>query len=258
LLKAAYADHQITSPRLIILAPIKSETYMKNGRDADELLNHVKMGYSELIDFLKSDYLLDKVSVVITPVQTIGSVAFHSYKQDESGVTQFLYYKTPINAPYAPKDGDQPLRYILLFLINVYLEEKKILLRQEQEKLNSFNDDLQVKTEELKKAKQEFERKKIELNQRNNVWWGFRHVANFFDDRETPFYEAKNEFASTQKTEQEVRQKISLTQTQLQATEEQIKAFNNALFKFSIGCKNNDGFAIIQGHKWLEIPQSIF
>jgi DNA-binding transcriptional MerR regulator len=260
LIKDAFSNNQVTSPRLIILAPVKSESYMnaRSGQGANELLNHVKMGYSELLDFCKSDSLLNKVSIVITPVQTIGNIAFAYHKEDESGLTQFYYYKTPITAVYSPKDGDQPLRYILLFLINVYLEEKKILLQQEQAKLDALKDKLQEKSEELEQAKREFEIKKRKLDDRNKTWWGFRHIANFFDDRETPFYNAKGEFESTKKVEQEVKKDVDYSQLQVKATEEQIKAFNNALFKFSVGCKNSDGFAVLQGHKYLEIPMSLF
>ena len=260
LIKEAFSNNQVTSPRLIILAPVKSESYMntRNGQGANELLNHVKMGYSELLDFCKSDHLLNKVSIVVTPVQTIGNVTFAFHKQDESGVTRFEYHKTPINAPYAPKDGDQPLRYILLFLINVYLEEKKKLLQQEQEKLDALKEKWQEKSEQLEQAKQEFEIKKRKLAERNKTWWGFRHIANFFDDRETPFHNAKGQFEATKKIEQEVKEDVDYSKLKISATEEQIKAFSNALFRFSIGCKNNDGFAIIQGHKYLEVPLSLF
>jgi hypothetical protein len=56
----------------------------------------------------------------------------------------------------------------------------------------------------------------------------------------------------------EIQTDVESNLLKIQATQEQINAFNNALFKFAIGCKNNDGFAIIQGHKWLQFPQSIF
>ncbi len=98
LLKDAYAD--VRSPRLVILAPIKCETYTNTPRDAEDLLFHTKIGYSGLIDFLKSDDLLSKVSVVITPIQTIGNIAFAYHKTHDNGLTSFSYHKTPINAPY--------------------------------------------------------------------------------------------------------------------------------------------------------------
>ncbi|MFK0732307.1 MAG: hypothetical protein ACIWVG_14305, partial [Gloeotrichia echinulata HAB0833] len=177
---------------------------------------------------------------------------------DENNFTKFYYHKTPINAPYQPKDGEQPLRYILLFLINVFLENKKQILQKEQENLADLEITLYTEKDKLEFAKQEFERKQKLLNERNKMWWLFREVANLFDDRKTPYTQAKQEVDKKQDTVSEVQTNLQLTLLTVQATQEQINAFNNALFRFAIGCKNNDGFAILQGHKWLEIPQTIF
>jgi hypothetical protein len=259
LLKDAFSDSKIVSSRLILLAPVKSESYVRNGQDAERLLEHVKLGYANLLDFLKSDSLVDKISVVVTPVQTIGNVTFAYHKPDiQTGFTKFFYHKTPINAPYAPKDGDQPLRYVLLFLINLYLEEKRKILEEEQEKLQSLKNDFNVKSEQYEKAKEEYDYTKRKLEARNRVWWGFRHVANFFDDRKTIFEIAQNEFSSSKQEKNNIEKKVDESQESVEEQEKQISAFSNALFRFAIGCKNTDGFAVLQGHKYLEIPQTLF
>ncbi|QHV01328.1 TRAFAC clade GTPase domain-containing protein [Synechocystis sp. CACIAM 05] len=259
LLKDAFSSGNITSPRLIILAPVKSESYVRNGQEAEKLLEHVKLGYSALLDFLKSDDLIDKVSVVVTPVQTIGSIAFAYHKENQdTGVIQFFYHKTPINAPYAPKDGDQPLRYILLFLINIYLAEKRKILDEEREKFELLNKELDIKSKEYERAKFEYEERKIRLEKRNRVWWGFRHVANLFDDRKTDFEIAQSQVNRSNEQKAQVEEEVISAKITIGATEEQINTFSNALFKFAIGCKNTDGFAILQGHKYLDIPQSLF
>lgn len=256
LLKDAYAN--VLSPRLVILAPVKCETYMKTDREANNLLHHIKLGYAELLDFLKSESLIDKVSVVVTPVETIGNVTFAYHKTDENNNTKFYYYKTPINnAPYSPQNGDQVLRYILLFLINVYLDKKRKFLEDEQEKLKQLEKQLFAKKEELEQAKSEFERNEKLVEDRIKTWWLFREIANLFDDRETPYHQAKDKYRGTQKEVNETTSQFNNSFYQIQATQEQIKAFNDALFRFAIECKNNHGFAILQGHKWLEIPQPI-
>ncbi|MBD2596022.1 hypothetical protein H6G74_17065 [Nostoc spongiaeforme FACHB-130] len=256
LLKDAFS--KVQSPRLVILAPMKCETYTRTARDAESLLYHLKIAYSELLDFLKSDSLINNVAVVVTPVQTIGNVIFSHYKTDENNFTKFYYHKTPINAPYEPKDGEQPLRYILLFLINVYLENKKNILVKEKENLEKFETNLGVEKYHLEIAKQEFDNKQKLLTERNNMWWLFREVANLFDDRETPYHTAKNQVEQKQAGVQEIQSRVRSSLLKVEATQEQINTFNNALFRFAIGSKNNDGFAIIQGHKWLEVPQPIF
>ncbi len=256
LLKDAYSN--VTSPRLVILAPVKCETYTKTPRDAESLLYHVKMGYSTLLDFFKSDSLIGKVAVVITPVQTIGNVVFSYAKTDNDGYTKFSYNKTPINAPYEPKDGDQPLRYILLFLINVFLEKKKEILQKEQENLKTLKSEVGKDKQKVDTAKRQFDEKQRLLNERNNTWWLARTILNIFDDRESPYYEAKGQFEQKKVELGETESNFQLTSTKVQATQEEINAFNNALYKFAIGCKNNDGFAVVQGHKWFNFPQSIF
>ncbi|MTJ21595.1 hypothetical protein FJR06_09815 [Dolichospermum sp. UHCC 0352] len=256
LLKDAFSN--VKSPRLIILAPVKCETYTQTSKDAENLLSHVKMGYSELLDFVKSDSLLNKVSIVVTPVQTIGNVVFAYHRTDNDGFTKFHYYKTPINAPYEPKDGDQPLRYIMLFLINVFLENKKRFLEQEQKNLINLETQLSVDNNKLNNAKRGYEEEKRILDKRNSMWWFFRTIANVFDDREAIYYQAKDNLDQNQNKVQKIQFNIKSTTENIQATQEQITAFNNALFRFTMGCKNNDGFAILQGHKWLEFPQSIF
>ncbi|MEH2363745.1 MAG: hypothetical protein V7K58_29305, partial [Nostoc sp.] len=179
-------------------------------------------------------------------------------KTDNDGYTKFYYHKTPINALYEPKDGDQPLRYILLFLINVFLEKKKEILKKEQQNFETLTSELGRDKSKLDNAKREFDEKQKLLNERNNTWWLARAIFNIFDDRESPYYRAKGQFDQKQVDFQETQSNVESTSLKVQATQEEINAFNNALYKFAIGCKNNDGFAVVQGHKWFNFPQSIF
>jgi Double-GTPase 2 len=256
LLKDAFSN--VDSPRLVILAPIKCEAYTRTSADAESLLYQIKIGYGELLDFFKSDSLINKVAVVVTPVQTIGNITFSHYKTDENNFTKFYYHKTPINAPYQPKDGEQPLRYILLFLINVFLENKNLLLLHEKENLEKLETTLYAEKDKLEVAKKEFKEKQNLLNKRNKTWWLFRKVANIFDDRESPYNAAKEQVEQKQAGVKEVQTSVQSTSYKVQVTQEQIDTFNNALFRFAMGSKNSDGFAIIQGHKWLKIPQPNF
>lgn len=258
LLKDAYTS--LTVPRLIILAPIKCETYMRTPKDANDLLNHVKLGYHQLLEFFKSDDLFNKMAVVVTPVQTIGNVTFAYWTPDpnQPGFTKFEYYKTPINAPYAPQDGEQLIRYILRFLLNVYVEGEKEHLEKEKKNLVMFEAQIDKQNRELESAKKELNEKEIHLIKRNQMWWLFRDVANLFDDREAPYKAAEKKFKNNQACFQGIQANLQRTQTKIQATQEQIEAFNNAVFKFAICCQQKDGFAVLQGRsKWLSIPKQI-
>jgi hypothetical protein len=258
LLKDAYTS--LVVPRLVILAPIKCETYMRTPKDANDLLDHVKLGYRQLLEFFKSDELFNKVAVVVTPVQTIGNVTFAYWASDpeQPGFTKFEYYKTPINAPYAPQDGEQPLRYILRFLLNAYVELKKEQLEKEKKNSALFEAQLGKQNKELELAKRELNEKEISLRKRNQMWWLFRDIANLFDDKQAPYEAAEGKFKNQQAYIQETQSKFQVTQTKVQATQEQIEAFSNAIFNFAISCKDKDGFAVLQGrHKWLPIPRQI-
>ena len=115
----AYQD--IDSPRLVILAPVKCEKYVQNERDAKELLRSVKEKYENLLSLFRQGTLESKVAVVITPVQTVGSVIFSRIDIDtETNEPIFEFRKYAGDGSYSPKDCDQPLRYLFQFLHKNY------------------------------------------------------------------------------------------------------------------------------------------
>ena len=113
----------LTEPRVVILAPTKCERYMKEPDGPDKLLQRVKEEYADLLDFLKADSLRGKVAVAITPVQTVGDVAI-SRVDIENRLPRFTFRPAP-RAKYSPKDCEQPLRFVLSFLLNMHIERRK-------------------------------------------------------------------------------------------------------------------------------------
>ncbi|CAD5927613.1 hypothetical protein NO365_01082 [Planktothrix agardhii] len=252
LLKDAYAS--LTVPRLVILAPVKCETYMRTSQEAEKLLQHVQMGYRKLLNFLKSDALFGKVAVVVTPVQTVGNAVFAYHKTNDQGFTTFYYNKTQIKALYAPQDGDQPLRYVLRFLLNRSNEAKKSELKKAKEQLAELEEDLSTEKYKLDAAKQKFAQRERAFRSQQQLWFPFRFIDKLFDDKYGAYKIAQENLKSTEKTVQQIQTKVQESETQVQATQEEIEIFNNAIFSFAIGCKNSDGFAVLQGAKWLPIP----
>ncbi|HAO13270.1 MAG TPA: hypothetical protein DCQ51_19410 [Planktothrix sp. UBA8407] len=116
----AKAFEDIKEPRLVILAPIKCETYLQNEKSTRELLRRVKDEYANLLGFLSSERLLPWVVTVVTPVQTVGTVVFSHIdviKEGGKKYPHFKFHKNYIHAKYSPKDCEQPFRYILRFLL---------------------------------------------------------------------------------------------------------------------------------------------
>ncbi|RAQ47210.1 hypothetical protein B9S53_05015 [Arthrospira sp. O9.13F] len=119
LFKNIYKD--LDSPRLVILAPVKCEKYIKN---PPELFRKVREGYQKMLNQFASENLLPKVAVAITPVQTVGSVVFSRFEEiDEQPI--FYYRKPQPTDPYQPQNTEVPLRYLLRFLLKLHLDRRR-------------------------------------------------------------------------------------------------------------------------------------
>jgi hypothetical protein len=112
----------LDSPRLVILAPTKCERYMQELDGPEKLLERVREEYADLLGFLASDSLRSKVAVAITPVQTVGDLAI-ARVDSENGLPKFTFRPLP-RGKYAPKDCEQPLRYLLSFLLRMHIEQR--------------------------------------------------------------------------------------------------------------------------------------
>jgi GTPase SAR1 family protein len=123
LFKEAYQN--LDSPRLVILVPVKCEKYVQNDRDASELLRRIREKYARLLDFFSADALIPNVAVVVTPVQTVGSVIF-SRIEVKDDVPYFYFRKPDPDDSYQPRDSEQPLRYLLRFLLRLHIEKRRV------------------------------------------------------------------------------------------------------------------------------------
>jgi GTPase SAR1 family protein len=121
--KKAYTD--LDSPRLIIFAPVKCEKYLEDEKTAKELSRRVIEEYKGLIDYFKSESLSSLTALVITPVQTVGNVVFSRIELNNENEPKFYFRKTKYNAKYSPKDSEQPLCYLLRFLLKLHLDQRK-------------------------------------------------------------------------------------------------------------------------------------
>lgn len=117
------AYRELDSPRLVILAPVRCEKYMQSEKSSEELVRRIETGYGRLLDLLRSESLLPKVAVVVTPVQTVGTVVF-SRIETIDGKPLFIFRKISHDAQYSPKDSEQPLRYLLRFLLRLHFERR--------------------------------------------------------------------------------------------------------------------------------------
>lgn len=149
--KTAYQN--LKEPRLVIFVPLKCEKYMR--QYPANLLNRVHEGYSSLIEFFDKPNLRYHVVAVVTPIQTLGNVEFSRIKvQNLNGhpYPQFYFRKTN-TATYAPRDCEQPLRYLLRFLLKIHLEQRFVIWKYFRKVLGDIFEDIAFREAAIEFAK---------------------------------------------------------------------------------------------------------
>lgn len=144
--------------RMVLFAPLKCERYRNRGR-MEEVLEQVKTGYGDLIAYLCDSERKELYTVAVTPVITMGGMEFLRFLRpmDEEGNPVCGRTGKPLEAVsvddmtghlvmnllaeyqyltdrdgdhfYAPSDCEQPLLYILLFLVGIGKQRNRGFLR---------------------------------------------------------------------------------------------------------------------------------
>jgi len=111
-------EHDFNRPILILLAPIKCESYMEKRQD--ELLARLQSAYNDIIQLISE---FPDVALAVTPVETMGNMRFHSW---QDGVDK--YFRVGKN-PYKPRFVEQPLCYALNFILTQSLSNRSFVRR---------------------------------------------------------------------------------------------------------------------------------
>ena len=135
--------------KLLLLTPIKCEKYMQTPEDAEALNARVKDGYRALLNHTGAPELGELYTVVVTPVQTVGCVRLNSVDLGPDGEPVFRFIKASHNARYQPRDTVQPLRYILLYLLHLHLQQRRGGLFGYLRELFGFNSHLHQAVRDL-------------------------------------------------------------------------------------------------------------
>jgi hypothetical protein len=117
-------NHQSPQKRLVIFAPVKCEKYMQESQ-ADRINIAIKKRYKTLLGDLRQRQ--SHVAAVIIPIQTVGGVVF-SYidkRQQNPGEIPPFWYQQTRNPRWESVNAEQPLRFILAFLLRNYLQERQ-------------------------------------------------------------------------------------------------------------------------------------
>lgn len=108
-IKEAYkrALKHLRDDHVIIIALIRSETYVRNGK-TKELMKKVKDAYGEMIGYLKING--NQIQAYACYVETIGSIVFHRFNLEENGDLASVEYRRVKDKGYSPSRCAVPLR----------------------------------------------------------------------------------------------------------------------------------------------------
>ena len=115
--------------RLVVVVPLKCEKYVATPAGARQLAERVKTEYAPLIRHmtgLAAESAEQRSGAVLVPAQTVGSMHFSRFEEGPSGeVRREVFRVKRVPGVYAPQDTDQPLRWMLRFVVNAYKDRDK-------------------------------------------------------------------------------------------------------------------------------------
>lgn len=119
--------------RMILFVPIKCERYYHLDRSRHlnkfgrrymcEVTQAIVNGYRDLIYYLRScPELSNRCTLAVTPILSAGGIDFISFRQDPETGKMVSYYQAPeflhpLERGYNPKFCEQPMVYILVYLL---------------------------------------------------------------------------------------------------------------------------------------------
>lgn len=113
--------------KLILLVPVKCERYLETPEDAAQLLATIKKHFAHTISLTgESSPYYGKLAAAILPVKTMGSVMFGRFEEKDGRILQI--YRRIVGRSFKPEYTDQPLRYVLSFLLEGYRRKKSASL----------------------------------------------------------------------------------------------------------------------------------
>ena len=121
LLISIFSKSDKNEDKLLLFIPVKCEKYYNEGRIAD-VNERIKEVYGELTEHLT---LFEHTTVYITPALTLGNLEFDHFEENENG-EEHVIYKYTGEANYAPRHTEQPLLYVMNYILASINREQEI------------------------------------------------------------------------------------------------------------------------------------
>ena len=113
--------------KLILLIPIKCEKYTETLEDTRQMREKMKgRGIFKMTVGLMNNPTYEDMSMVLMPIHTVGNAEFKEFRKDGKGrVIGEVYDKTQ-GKTFSPRDTDQPLRFVMNFILNEFAKGKTL------------------------------------------------------------------------------------------------------------------------------------
>ncbi|MBQ7168901.1 MAG: hypothetical protein IJR63_03240 [Synergistaceae bacterium] len=113
------------SERLILFVPIKCEKYLETPDLRDHLHKSVKRAFNNTLMLTSNPLYTNRLAIAMLPVLTVGIANFARFKFAADGrVEREVYRKPDPHSRFSPKNVDQPMRYLMSFLLEQYAQNK--------------------------------------------------------------------------------------------------------------------------------------
>lgn len=112
---ALHNDETDWPHRLIVFVPMRGELWFHRG-EAERVYERFVKSYKATLDALEGYAKRGRVAGVYCPIQTLGAVEFAAFKPEGD---RHLPRFRKVRDEYQPVDCDQPLRYLLRYIVNM-------------------------------------------------------------------------------------------------------------------------------------------
>ena len=111
--------------RLILFVPIKYEKYMETPEERERMRRCIRKAFARILVLSSDPLYRDKLAMALVPVQTVGNAKFRRFKISEEDFVEREVYKKDTGKRFCPQNVEQPIRYMMSFLLAQFAENKK-------------------------------------------------------------------------------------------------------------------------------------
>lgn len=116
----------IDKDRLILFVPIKCEKWMDTKEERNNMSRVIREAFAKTLSLVSNSNFAGKLAMALLPVQTVGNAKFKRFRiNSEEQVEREFYRKESLDTKFSPLNVEQPIRYMMSFLLAQFAENRK-------------------------------------------------------------------------------------------------------------------------------------